>query len=50
MGVVCEWWYVDTVASVSNIQTFGVAFEVQHGSNRLLPSAMATLRGDAAGR
>ena len=42
--VVCEWWYVDTVASVSNIQTFGAAFEVQHGSNRLQPSAMTTPR------
>ena len=41
---VCEWWYVDTVASVSNIQTFGVAFEVVHGSNRLQPSAMTTPR------
>ena len=41
---VCEWWYVDTVASVTNIQTFGVAFEVQHGSNRLQPSAQTTPR------
>jgi alkaline phosphatase D len=45
--VVCEWWYVDTVASVSNIETFGVAFEVQHGSNRLQPSAMTTPRAAA---
>ena len=42
--VVCEWWYVDTVASISNVQTFGVAFEVQDGSNRLQPSAMTTPR------
>jgi alkaline phosphatase D len=41
---VCEWWYVDTVATVTNIQTFGVAFEVQHGSNRLQPSAQTTPR------
>ena len=41
---VCEWWYVDTVASVTNIQTFGVAFEVQHGSNRLQASAQTTPR------
>ena len=41
---VCEWWYVDTVASISNIQTFGVAFEVVQGSNRLQPSAMTTPR------
>ncbi len=42
--VVCEWWYVDTVASVSNVQTFGTAFEVNNGSNRLQPSAMTTPR------
>ena len=42
--VVCEWWYVDTVASLSNIETCGVAFEVAHGSNRLQPSAMTTPR------
>ena len=39
---VCEWWYVDTVASISNNQTFGTAFEVQQGTNRLQPSAMTT--------
>jgi len=44
--VVCEWWFVDTVASVSNIQTFGTAFEVVHGSNRLQPSAMTTPRAN----
>jgi alkaline phosphatase D len=36
---VCEWWYVDTVGSVSNVQTFGTAFEVRYGSNRLQPAA-----------
>ena len=40
--VVCEWWYVDTVASASNVQTFGVAFEVRDGSNRLVASAQTT--------
>jgi hypothetical protein len=39
---VCEWWTVDTVASVSNVQTFATAFEVAHGSNRLQPSAQNT--------
>ena len=39
---VCEWWFVDTVASISNVQTFGAAFEVVHGSNRLQPSAQTT--------
>ena len=44
---VCEWWYVDGVASPSNIQTFGTAFEVQHGSNRLAPSAQTPARPGA---
>ncbi len=42
LRTVCEHWYVDTVASVSNIQTFGVAYEVQQGSNRVQPSAQTT--------
>ncbi|MEK8053252.1 alkaline phosphatase D family protein [Ideonella sp. DXS22W] len=37
--VVCEWWFVDTVASRSNVQEFATAFEVAHGMNRLQPSA-----------
>jgi alkaline phosphatase D len=45
--VVCEWWYVDTVASPSNIETFAVAFEVRHGMNRLAPAAQTTARADA---
>ena len=44
--VVCEWWYVDTVASVTNLQTFGAAWEVRDGSNRLQPSAMTTPRNN----
>ncbi len=39
---VAEWWFVDTVASISNVQTFGNAFETQNGSNRLQPSAQTT--------
>lgn len=46
-SVVCKSWAVDTVVSVGNIQPFGVAFEVQHGSNRLQPSALTT-PGNAA--
>jgi alkaline phosphatase D len=38
----CEWWFVDTVASLSNIQTFGAAFEVQHGTQRLMPAAQTS--------
>ena len=44
--VVAEWWYVDTVASPSNIETFAVAFEVQNGSNRLLPSVQTPSRAN----
>jgi alkaline phosphatase D len=36
---VCEWWFVDTVAAPSNVQTLGAAFEVRHGTNRLAPAA-----------
>jgi alkaline phosphatase D len=41
---VCEWWFVDTVAAPSNVQSLGAVFEVQHGSNRLVPSAMTAAR------
>jgi len=44
--VVGEWWYVDTVASPSNIETFGTAFEVRHGTNRLVPSAQTSPRAN----
>lgn len=43
---VCEWHFVDTVAAISNVQTFGVAFEVQLGSNRLVPSVQTTPRAN----
>ena len=43
---VCEWWFVDTVASVSNNETFAVAFETQHGANRLTPSAQTPARAN----
>jgi alkaline phosphatase D len=36
--VVAEWWYVDTVASVSNVEVFGAAFEAVHGTNRVRPA------------
>jgi alkaline phosphatase D len=44
---VCEWWYVDTVASISHVQSFGVAFEARAGSNRLTASAQTPTRTDA---
>ena len=43
---VCEWWFVDTVTSISNIQTFGVAFEARHDTNRLVPSAQTQPRAN----
>jgi alkaline phosphatase D len=45
--VVGEWWYVDTVASPSNVETFATAFEVRHGENRLRPSAQTPSRAVA---
>jgi len=39
-----EWWFVDTVDSISNVQTFAAAYEAQNGSNRLTVSAQTTPR------
>ena len=44
---VCEWWFVDTVVAPSSVQTLGAVFEVQHGSNRLVPSAMTAQRANS---
>ena len=41
---VCEWWHLDTVASLSNIETFAVAYEVRDGANRLAPSVQTPAR------
>ncbi len=35
--VVGEWWFVDTVQAISNVQTFGTAFQTSDGANRLQP-------------
>jgi alkaline phosphatase D len=43
---VCEWWHIDTVASISNIETFAVAFEVRDGSNRLAPAVQTPARAN----
>jgi alkaline phosphatase D len=40
--VVCEWWYVETVQIASRLQSFGTAFEVRAGTNRLAPAAQTT--------
>ena len=42
--VVGEFWAVDTVAVTSNVQTFTAAWEVQHGTRRLVASAMTNPR------
>lgn len=42
--VVGEWWFVDTVASPSNVETFAAAYEVRAGENHLRPSAQTTPR------
>ena len=44
--VVGEWWYVDTAASPSNVQTFGTAFEVRWGTNRLVASVQTPSRAN----
>lgn len=44
--VVGEWWYVDTVASTSHVETFATAFEVRHGENHLRPSAQTANRAN----
>lgn len=42
--VVCEWWYVETIASPSSGQSFGVALQVQVGANRLAPAGQTSPR------
>ena len=42
--VVGEWWHIDTVASLSNIEGLAVAFEVQDGTNHLVPAGQTTPR------
>jgi len=44
--VVSEWWYVDTIANTSSGQSFGAAFQVQDGANRLAPAAQTTPRAN----
>ncbi len=43
---VCEWWYLDTVASPSNIETFATAFAVAFGTNHLVPAVQTTPRAN----
>jgi alkaline phosphatase D len=46
--IVCEWWFVDRVDLSSDVENLGAAFEVQHGSNRLAPSAMTAAAHEPA--
>jgi alkaline phosphatase D len=41
---IAEWWYLDTVAAPSNIETFAAAFEVRAGSNRVQASVQTAPR------
>ncbi len=45
---VCEFWQVDTVASISNVQTLGATFEVKDGQNRLQISSITTPKANPA--
>jgi alkaline phosphatase D len=42
--VVSEWWYVDTVASRSGVQSLGRALQVSAGANHLVGGAQTTAR------
>ena len=44
--VIGEWWYVDTVESPSSGQSFGIAFQVQDGANRLTTAALTSPRAE----
>jgi alkaline phosphatase D len=42
--VVSEWWYVDTVTSRNNVQSFGRAMQVLDGANHLSTAAQTPAR------
>jgi len=42
--VVGEFWHVDTVASPSNIEVFTAAFQVDSGTNHLVPAVQTPNR------
>jgi len=45
--VVAEWWYVDTIETRSNGQSFGVAFQAQSTTKRLVTASQTSPRADA---
>jgi alkaline phosphatase D len=42
--VIGEWWYIDTVTGVSNVQAFGKALQVQDGARHLIPASQTMTR------
>jgi alkaline phosphatase D len=42
--VIGEWWYMDTVTSISNVQAFGKALQVQDGARHLTPASQTLAR------
>jgi alkaline phosphatase D len=42
--VIGEWWYMDTVTSVSNVQAFGRALQVSDGASHLISAAQSSPR------
>ncbi|MCH8180532.1 MAG: alkaline phosphatase D family protein [Proteobacteria bacterium] len=45
---VCEFWQLDTVAAISNVQMLGAVVEVRDGLNRLQPSAITSPKANPA--
>lgn len=46
--VVCEWWHLNTVANPDNAQRLAAAWQVDAGSNRLVPAPATTNKPGAA--
>ena len=46
--VVCEWWHLNTVAAVDAAQTLAVAYQVDAGTNRLVPATATAAKARAA--
>jgi hypothetical protein len=42
--VVCEWWHLNTVATIDNGQTLAVAFQVRDGQGRLESASPTSAR------
>jgi alkaline phosphatase D len=44
--VVAEWWFVDTVETPNNGQSFATAYQVAHGTNRLVATGVTNPRAN----